>query len=119
MTVDIELGFKDKPEDLEVILKQKGFEHYHTLRDNDKIRAKIYILPSGICFTYHDNLGDDSFWPKVINDHSLGVDIIEQGALSVVGGDEDYEKALDVGKFLRDRYDAILYEPQKDEIITD
>jgi len=121
MSDSLDLGFKSEPKYLEVILKQKGFKHDYTLRDkkNVKIRAKIYRLSSGISFIYHDHLDKDNNWPNIIKDYNLEGKVVAQGSLGGIFGKDDYNEALEIGRFLRDHYNAYLHNPQTEEIIID
>src|SRR3989344_6991819 len=136
MSIDLKLGFKNKPEDLEATLIKKKFKHVSSLVEEDgrtyalppkisrqindnEIRLKIYRLSPGIHFSYSKNIENDSNWPDIIKEHNLDVNIIAEGSLSVVGNDADYQRTLDIGRFLRDRYSTILYDPQTDQVIKD
>lgn len=128
MTIDLILGFRDKRKDLAETLGVLGFTLKRVVPKGDEfeVAMEYYELydPSrskkSVYFVYHDGIYADhhEFWKNIVEDLKT---IVATGSLTTTMGRSAFaqNKQEQVGRFLRNHYDAILYDPQSGTLITD
>lgn len=119
--INFELGFKEKPVDIDQVLTQLGF--FELTEDQPPGLREYWLFEQrsgmGVRFIYGEKtLG--RYWSRLVPH----INIVSQASIVTIdkGGLEskfDLEKQISVAKILRDHFDGVLYDAQKDEIITD
>ena len=128
MTFDLILGFYEKPADLAETLAQLGFKHERSFpkgNPND-VTMEFYGYfkrgrsKGGVSLTYHDGTypDHDESWKNIVDKPD---EIVATGSLITTMGRNTYDetKQWELGRFLRDYYEAVLYDPQAGRTITD
>jgi len=114
MSYDLDLGFKEKPKDLDSILSQLGFRHQIDFTAG-KIQCSLYTFykqGESFCpleFLYRDRIADPGSWQRI--DSSVTV----QAIITARGdpGSFDFQKQMEFAKYLRDHYRALLVDRQQ------
>ncbi len=128
MTFDLTLGFRQIPADLAKALAAVGFTlervvpkvtifgvtmEYYEFYDADRSTRAVH-------FVYHNGTYPDHHqtWKGIVEDPNM---IVATGSLTTSMGRSafDKERQLSVGRFLRDHFGALLYDPQSDKIVVE
>lgn len=125
MSYDLELGFREKPQDLDRALSSLGF-HFS---GETPPTCRIYTFEEGnlsLDFTYVDGVGDPEYreeWAERLALHEIEGEIVASGHLrgsfSSAQMDEGVKKMLEIGVQLRDTFDAVLYNPAGMDIVRE
>lgn len=108
MSLDLILGFKEKPLDLDNTLRELGFEK---LKNSYKLEVGAQIRP--LEFIHYPSESPTSW--KGLGDNT----VTYEGLVISRGSGEATTKLFEIARNLRDRYKALLLNPQTDQIITD
>ena len=128
MTFDLTLGFHQKPAALGETLSALGFTfqrvvpkddifgvtmEYYEFFDPNRSRSGVYLI-------YHDGTYPDHqvSWERIVDDANSIVATASITA-SMRRNAFDEEKQLTTGRFLRDYYQAVLYDPQAGKLISE
>ncbi len=127
MAYDLNLGFRERPKDLDSVLATQGLRLVRTTGPDKEcpIQIKQYIgsgESAGIGFSYNDSVYGDENWETVYQKPG----IIAQGTISASSRDFELpsgltgdERALQIGRFLRDHYNAVLEDDEEGILIAD
>ena len=127
MSIDLNLGFREKPANLDATLAKLGFKLEKVVEPDDtfKVPMRSYWYfeegssGRGVWFTFHDGMYDDDVeqWSSA----APGVNIVASAAISTYAGRNRSDLATQqrVSRSLRDQYGAILYDPQEGKPVTD
>ncbi len=126
MTFDLTIGFREKPKDLGDTLTALGFtlDRIVPIEETLDVTMEFYEFydlnrsAGGIYFAHHDGIYADHHesWKNIVADPST---IVAMGSLttSMRRNAFDTTKQHEVGRFLRDYYGAILYDPQSGSVL--
>ncbi len=127
MSIDLTLAFPEKPADLDLVMKGRGFTIEKVVEPDQTFNVRMVTYKffdasesvGGVWFMFHDGTYEDDAerWAVV----APGVKVVATGSVSTYlgrGGSDDRRQA-ETAKFLRDHYDAILYDPQKGQRVRD
>lgn len=104
MSLDLILGFKEKPSDLDDALSKLGFKKSRTcyeLELGDRMMPLEFL---------HYEVESPSSWANL-------EPVAYEGLITSRGAGEATERLYEVAKNLRDRYGAILLNPQTNQVI--
>ena len=128
MSIDLILGFRKKPEDLNKTMASMDFtlDKMTPVNAETPCRMESYKFfdehqsRRGVWFVYHDGTYKDhsEFWKGIVDDPK---DIIATASIETYMDRSalDLKKQMQTAKFLRDHYNAILYDPQTGKAVTD
>lgn len=128
MSIDLKLAFRRTPEDLDRVMASLGFalrkvasaetapdveirSYYHHDR-NRSVRGVHYTHYGGV---YEDTAED---WKGILENPR---EIVATGLISTYmrRSDYDLQKQQATARFLRDIFEAMLYDPQTGKTVTD
>ena len=119
MSISYEIGFRSKPKDITQILEDLDFgikEKTRTTAIKPGLMKIIYESNEyGVFVNYVDGVFGDEEVKKI------DPNIVATATVETYKGrnDADCEKQEEIAKFLRDYYQAILYDPINDKEVTD
>ena len=128
MTFDLILGFPQRPAHLGDTLDALGFTLERVVPKEEifGVTMEYYeyfdanVSRSGVYLVYHDGTYPDhqSSWANMVENPNS---IVATGSLtcSVRRSTFDSKKQHEVGRFLRDYYKAVLYDPQSGTMVLD
>lgn len=128
MSIDLTLGFRQKPEALGKAMASMGFALDKTTPVDATYSCKMESYNffdaqgsrRGVRFVYHDGTYKDhaEFWQEIVDDPE---EIVATASVEAYMHRSafDLKKQMQTAKYLRDHYDAVLYDPQTGQVITD
>jgi len=113
---DLDLGFRGKPEGLDVILCQLGFKHQrdYTVDTLHCSSYEFYQDGKSLCpikFSYQDGIEDREFWQLIDSAITTKATITARGDPVTF----DFQKQMEFARHLRDHYNAVLVDVQLNE----
>ncbi len=121
MSIDFKIGFREKPSDLALTMSTAGFVLYKSTPTDGMLPCRMdwyrffdeHRSGRGVGLVYHDGIYEDhnSIWQGIIDDPK---EIVATADVMTNMGRNgfDLKKQKQTAIFLRDRYHAILYDPQ-------
>lgn len=114
----LELGFKSKPLDLTEVLEKQGFKLEETIKavgDDPEIRTYLWFdeqrSQRGVHITYSDGINKDE------EDELLRLEpnLVAQVDITTYSGRNKFDanKQEEVMRFLKNYYNAVLYDPNE------
>ena len=111
------LGFREEPKGLCSLLARERFKFdgKESLRiQGVKVETRTYLFNGGLELNYHKGLPDVDFW----NDLGL-MGIVMQAVISTgIANKWGLENQRRIGMLLSESYGAVLYDPQKNQVIA-
>lgn len=118
MSIDLLIGFGKKPDDLEPYLLGNLFRLESTQQLEEWILASTYMLfvdkksARGVWLAFYDGVDhhDKNLWEKIAPEESIEA----TGTISTPMGRNwfDAGKQREIAAAIRDRYDALIFDPQ-------
>lgn len=128
MTFDLTLGFRHRPADLGVTMDSLGFTLEKVVPKDDIFGVTMEYYEffdlkrsrSGVYLVYHDGTYPDhqASWEKIV-DNPNSIVATASITASMRRNSFDEETQLRTGRFLRDYYQAVLYDPQTGGMVED
>ena len=128
MTGHLALGFRERPKELQSVMESQGFAFEGFIEPDSTfpLRIESYTFfdeprsTIGVRFSYHEETYFDHAedWRHIVDDPST---IVATGSVTTYVAKSSHVEAkqMQTAKFLRDHYNAVLYDPKSDQIIAD
>ena len=127
MGEDLLLGFRQKPANLRDVLTEHGFTVVKELPGRPDVDVAItyfhFFSPRrsrrGVWLYYHDGIDSDT--QQTWGEYAPGEQLAATASLTAPFGSNDFDRDMQhvIARYLRDQHNALLYDPQSDQLITD
>ncbi len=128
MSYSLTIGFTEMPKDLAKSLSSMGFVLDKTMSANSTFPIEVesyrffdhYKSKREVRFVYHNGKYQDhaESWQGIVDQPEK---IVATGSVDTYMGRNDFDlkKLHQIARYIRDRFHAILYDPQSGQLIVD